>query len=352
MNKYTKVLALSFLFTPAAVSAAVIDYMVITTGDQFLMSDSEIGAIGVNNSTSPPGSMPSLPGGTARTVSQGITLDGDAALIGNDFFNFSNSDVHSADTGVGNQGVDCEGTFNNCNDGTSNDRYNTTPVTASFSSFGNNNGAQGGVDHSGLVTELNNFFTQISGAAATGTEINLSDGQVNNQSNAIWDYSSDGIDGLTYIDIVTNGNDFSITNSNITIVGDANDILVFRVENNEAMLASQSNLLLDGAIGDNNVLFFVDDDSSSFGFNNVTFQGMSMWDIGSSSNEAVFNNVQFCGQVITDKINFQNVSGSGCAIDFTEFETPPTPTPAPASVWVMLGGLAGLGITRRKMKKA
>ncbi|PSW20812.1 hypothetical protein C9I98_08215 [Photobacterium sanctipauli] len=349
MNKCTKVLAASLFLAPVVASADVIDYMVITTGDQFLMSDSEIGAIGVNNSTSPPGSLPALPGGTARTVSQGITLDGDAALIGNDFFNFSNSDVHSADTGVGSQGIDCGSGFGTCNDGNSNSRFNSTAGTASFSNLANNNGVHTNIDHSGLVTELDNFFTQISGAAATGTTINLSDGQVNNQSNAIWDYSNDGINGLTYIDIVTNDNDFSITNSNLTIVGDADDILVFRVENNQAMLASQSNLLLDGDIGDNNVLFFVDDDSSSFGFNNVTFQGMSMWDIGSSDNEAVFNNVQFCGQVITDKINFQNVSGSNCAIDFTE---PTPPVSAPASIWVMFGGLAGLGIARRKMKKA
>ncbi len=350
--------------SPLAVSASsafavsVMDYMVITElapseGHAFIMSDSEIGAIGVNGSTSPPGSLPALPGGTERTVSPGITLDGDAAITNNGTITFSNSDVHAQNTGdanPGSQGVDCSSSYNGCTDNgsqiSSNNRFNTSSPGASFSAMANNNGVQGNIDHSGISAELTDYRNLIGNPAllpATDS-INLADGQVNNQANAIWDFSGDG-GMLNVIDINTNGNDFYIANSNLTIKGDAGDTIIFRVDPSWTMEVSESNLLLDGDIGDNNVLFYVDADQGeeSFNFDNATFYGMSLWDIGTDDDNVIsFNNVQFCGQVISDEVNFQNVSGSGC-----EFDT--SAIPIPPAVWLFGSALVGLaGVARRK----
>lgn len=337
--------------------STVSDYTVITSlapgdGHAFQMSDSEIGAIGSNDNTSLPGSLPTLPGGTERTVSTGITLDGDAAITNGGTVTFSNSDVHAINTGPANassQGVDCDASFSACTDDgsqiSSSNRFNQTSPTAAFSTLDNNNGIQGGIDLSTVSTQLGDFRTAIDGFGATGL-IDLSDGQVNNQANAIWDYSGDSFVGLNVIDINTHGNDFSITNSNLTIKGDAGDSIIFRVDADWVMKMSQSNLLLDGGIGDNNVLWYVDADEGeeSFNFDNATFYGMSLWDIDPDDlkNVISFNNVQFCGQVVTDAVNFQNVSGSGC-----EFDT--AVVPVPAAVWLFGSGLLGLiGLSRRK----
>jgi hypothetical protein len=345
------------LFATQAAALSVSDYMVITElssedGHAFQMSDSEIGAIGINTSTSPPGSLPSLPpGGTARTVSPGITLDGDAVITNAGTVTFSNSDVHAINTGPsspGSQGVDCDATYNFCTDNgsqiSSDNRFNQSSPGASFTTLGNDNGIQGSIDLFGITTELSFLRDLIDGLDSTGTR-NLSDGQVNNQTNAVWDYSGDSFVGLNVIDITTNGNDFYVSNSNLTIKGDAGDTIIFRIDPTWIMNVSQSNLLLDGGIGDNNVLWYVDADEGeeSFNFNNVTFQGMSLWDIDTDIKNVIsFNNVQFCGQVISDQVNFQNVSGSECSFDTSAI-------PIPGAVWLFGSGIIGLaGVARRK----
>jgi hypothetical protein len=349
-------------YTSHAAALSTSDYMVITEmtsddGHAFIMSDSEIGAIGENGSTSPPGSLPSLPGGTERTVSTGITLDGDAAItnggtvLSDSTVQLSNSDVHAVNTGAsnpGSQGIDCSSTYAICTDNgsqiSSNNRFNQSSPTASFNTLAENNGIQGGIDLSGIENELDNLRDVIGGLSSTST-IDLASGLIENESNLIWDFSGDSFIGLNVIDITTNGNDFSITNSNLTIIGDAGDTIIFRVDPSWTMNVSQSNLLLDGAIGDNNVLWYVDADAGeeSFNFNNATFYGMSLWDIGLDTDNVIsFNNVQFCGQVITDQVNFQNVSGSACSFDVSA-------VPIPAAVWLFGSGLIGLiGIARRK----
>ncbi|MCP4766753.1 MAG: hypothetical protein GY875_10840 [Gammaproteobacteria bacterium] len=293
LKHFVSCTALAAVLASSYASAATVsDYMVITTldpkeGHAFLMSDSEIGAIGVNGSTSPPGSLPSLPGGTERTISAGITLDGDAAITNKGTVTFSNSDVHAINTGPGNagsQGVDCDASYNKCTDNgsqiSSNNRFNQSSPGASFSGLANNNGIQGGIDHSGLLTELEAARVSIDGAVASGSR-NLSGGQINNKANEVWDYSG-GAGGVQIIDINTNGNDFYIANSNLTVKGDADDFLIFRVSQSWTMNVTESRLLLDGDIGEDNVLFYVDADEGeeSFNFDNVTFYGMSLWDIG------------------------------------------------------------------------
>lgn len=349
------VCALSLVFvTPNALALSVSDYMVITSldsgvGHAFIMSNSEIGAIGENGSTSLPGSLPPLPGGTERTVSDGITLDGDAAITNGGTVTFSNSDVHALNTGdtsPGSQGVDCDATYNFCTDNgsqiSSSNRFNQSSPTASFSTLANNIGIQGSIDLSGITTELASLRDVIGTLPTTGSAIDLTSGLIN--TDTVWDFTG-GVSGLNVIDIETNGNDFSITGANLTIKGDADDFIIFRVSPTWTMNVSESRLLLDGGIGTNNVLFYVDADAGeeSFNFDNATFYGMSLWDLGTDTNNVIsFNNVQFCGQVVTDAVNFQNVSGSGCSFDTSAI-------PIPAAVWLFGSGLLGLiGIARRK----
>ena len=356
--------SLLLVCTQVTAIPAMSDYMVITTmdsadGDAFIMSDSEIGAIGTNGSTSPPGSLPTLPGGTTRTVSTGITLDGDVAVTNGGSINLdgkvslSNSDVHAVYTGdanPGSQGIDCSANFANCTlsggNISSNNQFNQSSPTASFSTLAENNGIQGNIDLTNVTNEINAFYSDITSLSKTGEkDLTSTGGNILNDTNAIWDFSGDGFTGINIIDIITGGSDFSIKNSNLTIKGDAGDTIIFRVEKSWIMDVSESNLLLDGGIGDNNVLWFVDADEGegSFTFNNVTFYGMSLWDIdpNNSKNVASFNNVQFCGQVVTDQVNFQNVSGSGCAYTAT--------VPEPSILGLMSIGLIGLiGVARHR----
>ncbi len=361
MNKTSKLnllYASSLMVMSTQASAlSMIDYMVITElapseGNAFIMSNSEIGAIGVNGSTSSPGSLPTLPGGTERSVSSGITLDGDVAVTNNGNVTFSNSDVHAVNTGAanpGSQGIDCSRSFNSCTDNgsqiSSNNRFNQSSPAATFSNLANNNGIQGGINLSDITDQIATFYSAINGFTSTGgIDLTGSGGQIT--SDTVFDFSGDGFSGLNIIDIDTDSNDFYIEGSNLTIKGDADDTVIFRFAEGTVMNVSESNLLLDGDIGDNNVLWYLDSDEGeeSFNFNNVTFYGMSLWDIDPNDvkNVASFNSVQFCGQIVTDQVNFQNVSGSQCALDVSA-------VPVPAAVWLFGSGLIGLvGIARRK----
>ena len=204
------------VFSPHAAAVGVSDYMVITEavggiGHAFVMSDSEIGAIGVNGATSAPGSLPDLPGGTARSVSYGITRDGDAAITnGGDVLitppdptiTTSNSDVHALNTGAanpGSQGIDCSSSFDICTDNgsqiSSNNRFNQSSPTASFSTLAENNGVQGNIDLSGVTNELAFLRGLIPGLTATGS-IDVAGGLIENANgddnpNAVWDFSGD-----------------------------------------------------------------------------------------------------------------------------------------------------------------
>jgi len=173
------------------------------------------------------------------------------------------------------------------------------------------------------------------------------DGKIDSVANEVWDYSVGAYTGagLHVIDINTSGK-FSIIESNLTIKGDAGDTIIFRFSSlDQAMEVSESNLLLDGGIGINNVLWYVDAKQGvqSFNFSDATFYGMSLWDIGADpDNYITLSNVEFCGQVISDRVDFSNTSGSACTFDTSAI-------PIPAAVWLFGSGLIGLvGIARRK----
>jgi len=332
----------------------VMDYMIIANGDPddidkaLALSDSELGAIGVNNSTSLPSGNPSFPTGT-RGPSSGIGLDGDVAITHQGgLMTSSNSDIHSMNTGAGSlgaQGVDSSNSYNGTTDNgsqiSSSNRFNTSSPTASFSVLGQNNGVQGGIDHSDLLSELNLLTMTADSLTATHTQTITNSIQVDRLDNF-----QNNIPELIVFDIQTNGTDLRLDTANWTVQGDADDFVIYRVEPGAILDSQNGNFLLGGDIGMRNVLFYVDagQGEGSFSFDNTEFFGYSFWDAkGSDDNEAAFNNVRGCGQLITDKVNFNNVSMTHCGFDVGVI-------PEPSSA--MLLGLAGFLLAKRRRTQA
>ncbi|OUR77351.1 hypothetical protein A9Q83_11690 [Alphaproteobacteria bacterium 46_93_T64] len=347
--------------TPAVSATYLPDYMVIATGQSnssnnnvgnpLHLSTSELGAIGANGAVSPPGSVPSIPGahGSSR-ASSGITYDGDVAITEtNGVITSSNSHVYSANTGAGNQGtqgIDCAGSYNTCTDSgsqiSSNNKHGTPGPT--LTNLGNNKGVQGGfaAHMADLKTEAQTLTTDYWNLAATDTF-----GFEKIDGNRLDVFGS----GDHVIDLGTKDK-FLLQNGTWTISGAADTTVIFRLVNDSIFDISQANLVVGGAMGLNNVLFLVDgkDGTGSFTFNNVFFNGMSFWDYGGQGekNEAVWNNVAGCGQVMTDKINFNNVSMTGC-----EFNPTVTVVPLPAAFPLYGAGIAIMGfIGWRKKRRA
>jgi hypothetical protein len=299
-----------------AVSIGVPNYMIVATGDGSLgatvhLSDSELGALGFNNATSPPQGNPAFPAGTNVISSPIITRDGDVAITKtNGTVTSSNSDIHALNTGPGNpgaQGIDCAGSYAACTDNgsqiSSNNRFNTSAPVPSFSALAQNNGVQGPIDLAALAS-----LPDINALSANGSLL------INSpiQSDRTDTFGS----GLWVIDIDTDGNDLQLQTANWIINGNADTFVIFRVNPGAILDSENGNFLLQGGIGFKNVLFFVDADQGegSFNFDNTEFYGFTFWDTaGAHDNEAVWNNVRGCGQLITDQINFNNVSMIECA---------------------------------------
>lgn len=350
-----------------AATVSTSDYIVIATlpggeGDAFSMSDSEIGAISdqsngandFNPAVSPPGSLPSAPstaggsqdgtglGASGRDIIGKITLDGDAAITaGNGKVNdFSNSDVHAMSKGPGSQGsqgVDCAANYGACQPSAPSDsRFNTSAPAPAFSGTANNNGIQGGFSFSTLLSDAKLFLDTLPAASST-----LNVQTVN--SDRYDDFRSLGA-GLHVIDVDTrvsgSAQNLLLQNSNWVIDGAADQKLVFRVRKSWIFDISQARLLLGtSGIAADSVLWLVDGDGGegSFNFDNAEFYGMSFWDVNFRSNgtpkndknEAVWNNVRGCGQVFTDKVNWNNVSMTGCSFDAAVTTVIPLPAGLP-----------------------
>ncbi|MBL4906784.1 MAG: VPLPA-CTERM sorting domain-containing protein [Sneathiella sp.] len=319
------------------------DYLVIATGQSnsdknnvgnpLHLSDSELGAIGANGAVSPPGSVPNVPGihGSAR-ASSGITYDGDVAITEtNGVITSSKSHIYSQNTGAGNQGtqgIECAGLYSTCTDSGKEldaDSKHGTPGP-NLTNLGENKGVQGGF--STLMTDLKNeaqtLTTNYWNLAETPAYDGMFEFDVINS-----DTKSTFGSGLNVVDLGDGDSKFLLQNSTWTISGVADTFVIFRLQENAYLDITQANLLVDqtNGMGLNNVLFLVDADSgvNSFNFNNVFFNGISFWDYGrhGEKNVAGWNNVQGCGQVMTDSINFNNVSMTGCS-----FEVSVVPLPA------------------------
>ena len=212
---------------------------------------------------------------------------------------------------------------------------------ANFSALGQNNGVQGGIDHSDLLSELNLLTTTVDSLTATRTQTITNSITVDR----IDDFQNNTPE-LIVFDIKTSGTDLRLDTANWIVQGDADDFVIYRVEPGAILSSQNGNFLLAGDIGMRNVLFYVDANQGegSFSFDNTEFFGYSFWDAkGSDDNEAAFNNVRGCGQLITDKVNFNNVSMTHCSFDVGVI-------PEPSST--MLLGLAGFLLAKRRRTQA
>ena len=349
--------------TPLYAALLVPDYMIIANssadeGDAFNMQNSEIGAIGPNfsstgGSVSPPSGNPSFPAGTSGPT-EGITLDGDVAITSSDgtLLTSSNSDVHAQNTGplnAGTQGIDCAGSFDSCTDSGSqiNSNINFNQVDPpDFTALAEDNGVQGDIDHSQLLTDLGDIQTAILDSTPTDTFDIFTAIQT--------DRTDTFASGLHIVDINTDGNAL-LLEANWIIDGAADTFVIFRVESGQQFSIQSGNLLLSGLIGLNNVLFLVDAfvTQQSFDFDNATFFGISFWDylgLNSFDNVTNFQNVRGCGQVVNDIVEFSNVSMSGCSFDVSVLN----PIPLPAALPLFVTGLGFMGLLgwRRKRKAA
>jgi hypothetical protein len=287
--------------TPASGLTAAAEFVLVGTGDAeeagttIAISNFEIGA----NDASVP--MPGLtlaepiPSDTLP-VPTGVTGDGNMALVDpGSIFNFSNLDIH------GTLGVQCAAAAASCNDGASNTTFNGMGFPA--------NGLTGDVDFAALRAALASERSAI--AALPGDVLlDFPDGD--------WD-SSLRIDlaaGLTVFDFDTGGNDLLLGNRNLVIDGPGGASAIFRVPDNANFLVSQAAILLgEGGIEPGSVLFFTDkpDNNAHFSFSNAVVNGVAFWDLGDTSGEVAFGNVQGCTQVIGQKLNLNNVRLTRCA---------------------------------------
>ena len=319
------VLAVSLLLLSPTVALAIpnyaAEYLMIGTGPK----STAIGAkasnweLGANSASSPWFSTASLPG-NALPVATGIGGNGDIAITNsNGAFDLSNMEVW------GDTGVDCAGSLSQCNEGRSNTKFNGSTMT-------NSNGSQGGVDFSGLNSQLTSLAVEI---PSLPSDINLS------FSDGKWDSNltiSLGV-GVTVIDIDTNDNDLLLENNNLLFDGPEGAFAVVRVPDEANFLVSQANIVVgDGGIGLNNVLFFSDkpDNNQHFNFNDTIINGVAFWDL-SSQGEISLNNAQGCTQLVGSKINTNDIRLNSCT----------TAVPEPNTALFVGLGLVGLASMRR-----
>lgn len=331
-----------------SVSDALVGYSIIANGNPgnktVDLSDSEIGALGVNGATSPPsGSVPSAASAGSSDPANGITLDGNIAITNsNGSIVTSNTDIHAANSGPGNpgsQGVDCSG---NCLDSLNDSRFNTSSPTASFSTLSNGNGVYTGIPLGTLVADLGNVVNDIWSLSATQAALNI-----NNIGNRTDTFGS----GLHVVDVNGSNDELKLNNGYWTIDGQADTTVIFRIESGRFLDISNGRIGVSGGIGLNNVLFIADASSGkeSFKFSNAIFNGISFWDFGglSDTNSAQFSDVRGCGQIVADEVKFSNVSLSNCAFNPTSV----TAVPLPAALPLMAGGLAIIGFFGRKRRQ-
>jgi len=288
----------------------VADYLLVGLGRQTVIGTSTAVSnfeLGANSSSVPmsglSGSVPPLPG-NARPVFVGVGGNGDVAIPDDDGnFDVSNIEIW------GDSGIDCAGGIGSCNTGNSNSDFNGSPLS-------NANGLNGGVDLSGLLSELATAQSALPGLMGDHSiSLHFNDGK--------WDSDLviNLLAGLTVIDIATNGNDLLLENRSLLFNGGANASALVRIPNDANFLVSQSNIVVgDGGIGLTNVLFYTDkpDNNQHVSVNDAILNGVSFWDLGDSGGEITFNNVQGCTQAVGDKINLNDVRLNPCGFSVPE----------------------------------
>ena len=196
---------------------------------------------------------------------------------------------------------------------------------------GFNAGVTYGFNHSALLSELNSARTAINGLAATSV-LNTGNGIINS------DTTINLAPGLNVIDILTNNNDFLLSNANLVIDGPAGSSVVFRLLGNTNMLISNGNILIGkGGIGGDSVMFYTDqpENDTHFSFSNTILNGIAFWSLGPNGGSIDISNAQGCVQLVADIVDLDNVRFNGCTF-----------VPEPATLLLLAG--AGLAFIRRR----
>lgn len=262
-----------------------------------------------------------IPAGTLA-VPTGVPGDGEMAITDpGGRFDFANLLI------AGDVGLRCAAPGGSCNDGVSNTTFNGLPFPA--------NGFTGGVDFGALRADL----------AALRTEIRaLPRSQLLVFPGGDWNLARVDLGpGLTVFDIDTGGNDLLLQNRNVVIDGPPGARAIFRVPNDANFLISQAALLVGiGGLAPGDVLFFTEkpDNDAHFNFSSALLNGVAFWDLGTTSGEASFDNVQGCTQVIGQKLNLSNVRLTRCAFA--------VPEPGGAALGAAACGAVGLLAARRR----
>lgn len=346
------------------------------------------------------GNVPNIPS-SAQPVGTGITNDGNIAITSpGGVFNLQDVGVYA------NIGVRCAQSVANCDAGTSNSFFNDPnnfPSTFTPTGTGaptNNNidgtgtivnpgdpttqipsvGVTGSFDFSSLLTELQAARDTIPLLASTatldlsatggkitkdmegigftgsiaGTDVQISDGRGGTSGDNSSEVGLTTItlsSGLNVIDIKTCTEpcsvDFLLENSSLVIDGPADAFAIFRIPDDANMLVSNANILVGtGGIGLNNVLFYStrEDNATHFNFSNTVLNGVAFWTLNNTGGGININNAEGCTQLIADKIVLNDVRFSRCAF------TPTTTMVShpPGGLLLLAGGLAALGIMRRR----
>jgi hypothetical protein len=242
-------------------------------------------------------------------------------------------------------GVQCAGTAAACtNNGGNLSNTTITPGSVTYE-----------FDFAALLLELGDAATEIAGASPTATIDLSSDGKIDANTtidNAFAFDTGSIIAGLNIIDIITDGNDFSLENDALlTIDCPVGSFCVFRLDADAGKNFKISNGDMDSAL--NNVLFFLKT-GGDFDFSNTDLNNVAFWNF---NGEIGIDNGTGCSQfVATDLISLQDVDFSRCAFTFTNGNGGSggngggggsTQVPGPAPLALLGVGLVGIGVTVR-----
>jgi hypothetical protein len=264
------------------------------------------------------GNVPALPAGI-QAVPTGVLNNGEIAIThATGQFDLANVGLYAT------TGVQCAGSASNCAKGASNSAFNQpgypnnsagtfTPFNPAFqlgaattSPVGT--GVVGNVNFTALKTEIANAATTIASLAATQT-INFVSGKLSSDLTTVLAH------GLNVIDLVSSSGsgDLLVEKVNWVIDGFADSVAIFRVPDYSKFLIQNGNILAGSGLGGlDRLLFFSDrlDNAQHFAFDNSIINGVAFWTM---NGEIVLNDVEGCTQLLSPKINLNDVRLSRCA---------------------------------------
>ena len=251
-------------------------------------------------------------------TNSGTCYDGNIAVTNDDgVFDLQDVNVYA------DLGIYAEQSGNNADDGSSNSKWQHAPGTPLKSIPGS--GLTGNRNFTNLLNEVDSARATIPNLAAT-QQLNLG----GNGGKISANRTINLVSGQNVIDINTDGNDFLIENSTLTVDGPADSYAIFRINPNDNMLISNADIVVgNSGIGLNSVVFWSersDEKQTAFGFSNTTLMGIAFWALENNGPEINIDNGDGCAQFVADKITLNDVKFCRCAFDLT-------PTPTPTLTW-------------------